>query len=342
MRILITGGAGFIGSNLAARGIQLGYEVTVLDNLSRAGSSWNLEWLRSLGSFEFVQSDIRDLPKLLSLFRSKQFDAVFHQAAQVAVTTSVQDPRADFEFNALGTLNLLETIRLSGQNPVFIFASTNKVYGSLSSFTVVEQNGRYAFQELPHGVPESVPLDFRSPYACSKGAADQYVLDYRRVYGLRTIVFRQSCVYGPQQMGVEDQGWVAWFAICVVLGRPIIMYGDGKQVRDVLHIDDLVDLYFRAVEVEPHLEATAFNVGGGPEQTMSLLEVIRLLEGELSHPVELRFSDWRPGDQRVYVSDIRAVCDAFRWAPKIAPQQGISSLLSWIQKHRDVFCQLSL
>src|SRR5574337_761940 len=208
MRILVTGGAGFIGSNLAARGIRVGSEVTVLDNLSRPGSSWNLKWMHSMGSFDFVRADIRDFSALLRLFRSKQFDAVFHQAAQVAISTSVQDPRTDFDVNALGTLNLLEAIRLTGQNPVFIYASTNKVYGSLSPFAVITQKGRYAFQALPHGVPETVPLDFHSPYGCSKGAADQYVLDYRRIYGLKTIVFRQSCIYGPGQMGVEDQGWV--------------------------------------------------------------------------------------------------------------------------------------
>lgn len=297
---------------LGRRGLRLGSEVTVLDNLSRPRSSLNLEWVRSLGSFDFVQTDIRDFSALLSMFCSKQFDVVFHEAAQVAVTTSVQDPRTDFEVNALGTLDLLEAIRLTGQNPVFIYASTNKVYGRLSSLEVKEQNGQHAFQDFPFGVPETVPLDFHSPYGCSKGAADQYVLDYRRIYGLKTIVFRQSCIYGPGQMGVEEQGWVAWLGICSVLGRPITIYGDGKQVRYVLYIDDLVDLYFHTVEAEPYLRSAVYNVGGGPEQAVSLLEVIRLLEQELGHPIEARFSDWRPGDQRIYVSDIRAVSDAFQ------------------------------
>lgn len=340
MRILVTGGAGFIGSNLAARGIRLGAKVTILDNLSRPGNSRNVQWMRSMGSFDFIRADVRNFSALLKLFRSKQFDVVFHQAAQVAVTTSVQDPRTDFEVNALGTLNFLEAIRLTGQNPVFIYASSNKVYGHLSLFTVKQQKGRYTFQALPRGVPETVPLDFHSPYGCSKGTADQYALDYRRIYGLKTIVFRQSCIYGPGQMGVEDQGWVAWFGICSVFGRPITIYGDGKQVRDVLYIDDLVDLYFRAVKVEPHLTSAVFNVGGGPERAVSLLEVIRLLEQELGHAIEVRFSDWRPGDQKVYVSDIRAVCDAFQWTPTILPQQGISALLSWIRGHQDVFHNL--
>lgn len=340
MRILVTGGAGFIGSNLAMRGIRLGHEVTVLDNLSRPGSSWNLKWIRSIGSFDFVRADIRNFTALLRLFRSKRFDAVFHQAAQVAVTTSVQDPRTDFEVNALGTFNLLEAIRLTEQNPVIIYASTNKVYGPLSSFTVIQQKGRYVFQALPHGVPETVPLDFYSPYGCSKGAADQYVLDYRRIYGLKTIVFRQSCIYGPGQMGVEDQGWMAWFGICSTLGRPITIYGDGRQVRDILYIDDLVDLYFHSVTVEPHLKSTVFNVGGGPEQAISLLEGIHLLAQELGHPIETQFSDWRPGDQKVYVSDNRAVADALQWTPKTLPQQGVSTLLSWIQRHQDIFHNL--
>ena len=281
MRILITGGAGFIGANLASRGIQDGHEVIVLDNLSRSGTDWNYKWLQSSGKFEFLKLDIVDFASLSKMFEIKKFDVVFHQAAQVAVTSSVENPRKDFELNALGTFNLLEAIRLSGQNPVFVFASTNKVYGSLSKFEIIEQNGKYAFQDLPNGVPEEVTLDFYSPYGCSKGAADQYVIDYNRIYGLKTIVFRQSCIYGPRQMGIEDQGWVAWFCICALLGHPISIYGDGKQVRDVLYIDDLVDLYFKAIEIEPKLKTRAFNVGGGISNSVSLLEVINLLEKEV-------------------------------------------------------------
>ncbi len=336
MKVLITGGAGFIGSNLAARALQLGHEVTVLDNLSRPGTRWNLEWIRSLGPVEVVEADIRDFPLLLDLFRSNRYDAVFHQAAQVAVTTSVRNPRLDFEVNALGTFNLLEAVRLSGQNPVFIYASTNKVYGSLEGFPVVEQDGRYAFRDLPYGVPETAPLDLHSPYGCSKGSADQYVLDYRRIYGLRTLVFRQSCIYGPRQMGLEDQGWVAWFVLCAVFGRPITIYGDGKQVRDILYIDDLVDLYFIAVEREPSLQQFVFNIGGGPDRAVSLLEAIRIIEAELGRPVDLRFSDWRPGDQRVYISDIRTASSALGWTPKVSPREGITRLLHWVSKNRTI------
>jgi CDP-paratose 2-epimerase len=337
MRLLITGGAGFIGSNLAARGLSLGHEVIILDTLARPGTALNLEWLQSQGPLTCIQADIRDFSALLNLFHTNQFDAVFHQVGQVAVTISVKEPRTDFEVNALGTFNLLEAIRLSGQNPVCIFASTNKVYGALAHVNVIAQNGRYAFAGLPYGVSEIAPLDFHSPYGCSKGAADQYVLDYRRIYGLRTIVFRQSCIYGPRQMGHEDQGWVAWFALCGIFGRSITIYGDGKQVRDILYIDDLVDLYFRAVEIEPALNIFVFNVGGGPDEAVSLIEMIQLLEQELGHSIELKFADWRPGDQRVYVSDIRAVGEAFQWTPKLTPRKGIAALVSWIRHNEELF-----
>ena len=342
MKILITGGAGFIGANLASRAIKRGDQVSILDNLSRRGASWNLEWLRSNGKFEFLQEDIRDVLGMEKIFQSNRFDAVFHQAAQVAVTTSVQNPRDDFQVNAQGTLNLLEAIRASGQDPVFIFASTNKVYGTLSLFNVGEERGRYVIKELPNGVPEEAPLDFHSPYGCSKGSADQYVLDYRRIYGLRTIVFRQSCIFGPRQMGLEDQGWVAWFAICGVLGLPITIYGDGNQRRDLLYVDDLIDLYFKAVEVEPMLQKFAFNVGGGPDQTVSILETVHLLEKQMTHKFDVKYSDWRPGDQRIYVSDIRATCEAFQWKPQIDPGRGVVPLIQWIQRHRDQLSALNI
>lgn len=337
MRILITGGAGFIGSNLAAEVMRRGFDVTVLDNLSRAGAALNIGWLQSLGRVDFVKCDVRDFEELSRLMRSREFDAVFHQAGQVAVTTSVLDPRSDFEANALGTINLLEAIRLSRQRPVFIFASTNKVYGALSSVKVAELGDRYALPELPHGVSETTGLDFHSPYGCSKGAADQYVVDYRRIYGLRTIVFRQSCIYGPRQMGLEDQGWLAWFVIRAVQGAPITIYGDGKQVRDVLYVDDLVELYLRAVEREGTLRQSVFNVGGGPENAVSLLEVIRLLEEALGQRIQLRFADWRPGDQRVYVSDIKVAGAAFQWVPEISPREGVSRLLKWVRDHQEIF-----
>lgn len=336
MQILITGGAGFIGCNLAARGIREGHAVTILDNLSRAGSSLNLEWLRSLGKFDFVETDIRDFDTLSNLLNIHKYDAVFHDSAQVAVTTSVEDPRTDFEINALGTFNLLEAIRLSGGDPVLIYASTNKVYGEIPSLNIGEKNGRYSFLDQPGGVPETTPLDFHSPYGCSKGAAEQYVLDYRRIYGLRTIVFRQSCIYGPRQMGVEDQGWVAWFAICASFGRSISIFGDGKQVRDLLYIDDLVDLHYHAIEMEPELDMFAFNVGGGPGCAASLLEVITLIEEKTDRPIELNFADWRPGDQKIYISDIGALKENLSWSPRVPLSDGMGHLLDWIGENREM------
>ena len=335
MHILVTGGAGFIGSNLAARAIALGADITIVDNLTRSGSAMNLEWLRSLGSCRVVNADIRDPVAVREVMRASTIDAVFHEAAQVAVTTSVEDPRRDFEINALGTLNLLEALRLERQNPVVIIASTNKVYGALTSLRVVERDGRYAFPDAPEGVSEDTPLEFYSPYGCSKGSADQYALDYRRIYGLRTIVFRQSCIYGRRQMGMEDQGWLAWFAMCALDCVPITIYGDGHQVRDVLYIDDLVDAYFHAIKAEPKLTRFVFNVGGGVDRAVSLLDVLRLLEVEIGRPCEVEFSDWRPGDQRVYVSDIRRACGALAWAPKTDVRSGLSALVGWIRELRE-------
>ncbi len=342
MHVLITGGAGFIGSNLAARGLLNGYEITILDNLSREGTNLNLEWLKTIGDFKFVNLDICNFSELLIFFKSNKVDVVFHQAAQVAVTTSVKDPRTDFNINALGTINLLEAIRTTKQNPVLIYASTNKVYGALSILAVEEKNMRYCFRDFPNGVPEQMGLDFYSPYGCSKGAADQYFIDYRRIFGLKTIVFRQSCIYGIRQMGLEDQGWLAWFAICAASNRYITIYGDGKQVRDILYIDDLVDLYYKAVKTEKNLPSYVFNIGGGSTYSKSLLEVIALLEKKCNRKIELRFSNWRPGDQKVYISDIRAAKSTFNWEPKISPEVGINKLFEWVQNNDNLFKGLTL
>ena len=341
MKILITGGAGFIGSNLAFRALNEGYDVTIIDNLSREGSLLNLKWLQLKGNIKFIKSDIVDFSSLLNVFNKEKFDVVFHQAAQVAVTTSVENPRLDFNSNALGTFNVLEAIRTSGQNPVFIFASTNKVYGSLSSFKIAENNGKYILKDSINGISEQTPLDFYSPYGCSKGVADQYVLDYRRIYGLRTLVFRQSCVYGPRQMGVEDQGWVAWFVICALLGKTINIYGDGKQVRDILYIDDLLDLYFTAINNEKNLKTFAFNVGGGIKNAVSLLEVIKIIESEVGYKLKIQFSDWRPGDQLVYVSDVQSSINQFDWNLKVGPKEGISRLIKWVDYNKNIFSDVS-
>ena len=244
MKTIITGGAGFIGSNAASRYLRRGHHVVVVDNLCREGVQKNLEWLKPQGSLEFVRLDVRQGAELTQLFRKhRDADQVLHLAAQVAVTTSVNDPREDFEINALGTFNVLEAARKAEITAPLLYSSTNKVYGEMTEVGVVEKNGRYAYQSLDQGVAESRNLDFHSPYGCSKGAADQYVIDYHRIYGLRTIVFRQSCIYGYRQFGAEDQGWIAWFMIANQLNRPITVYGDGKQVRDILFIEDLLNAY---------------------------------------------------------------------------------------------------
>ncbi len=336
--VLITGGAGFIGSNAARRFLEKGYRVIVVDDLSRMGTETNLAWLRSLGGdLVFEKGDVRDFPFLRSLMERHRPVAVIHLAAQVAVTTSVTDPRTDFEINALGTFNVLEAVRLSGQRPAFLFASTNKVYGGMEDVPVVERDGAYDYESLPFGVDESRQLDFHSPYGCSKGAADQYVLDYARIYDLPTVVFRQSCIYGTRQFGVEDQGWVAWFVIAAVTGHPITIYGDGKQVRDVLFVEDLLDLYEAAIERIGEVKGHAYNVGGGPENRMSLLQLVAKLEKLLGREIPLSFSDWRPGDQRVFVADIRKAKRELGWEPKTSPDEGVRKLLDWVVENRNLF-----
>ena len=341
MNWLITGGAGFIGCNAASRFLKRGDRVTVLDNLSRKGTRSNLEWLRQQGgTLEFIEADIRDAAALERVFLRREVDAVLHLAGQVAVTTSVERPREDFEINALGTFNVLEAVRLSGQKPALIYASTNKVYGGMTDISIVERHGRYAYAELPQGVPEDRLLDFHSPYGCSKGAADQYVRDYARIYGLRTVVFRQSCIYGCRQFGVEDQGWVAWFTIAAALGRPITIYGDGKQVRDVLFVEDLVRAYEMAADQMEKVSGQVYNIGGGPGHCMSLLELLAQLERMLGKPVPRTFGQWRPGDQPVFVCDISKAQEELGWAPAVGVEAGVRRLYEWVMANRDLFAEV--
>jgi CDP-paratose 2-epimerase len=336
--VLITGGAGFIGSNLAHRLVTAGHRVTVFDNLSRRGATANLEWLRTdLGDrFHFVRGDVRDWDAVRQV--TVGVDHIYHLASQVAVTLSVMNPREDFEINALGTLNLIEAARTVGHDPILIYASTNKVYGALDDVGVAQGPLRYHYLNLPSGVPETYPLDFHSPYGCSKGAGDQYTRDYARIYHLRTVVFRQSCIYGPRQFGVEDQGWVAYLLIAATLGWPITIYGDGKQVRDLLHVDDLIDAYEMAIE---HIDVTAgrvYNLGGGPRFSLAIWAEFGPLVAELiGHPLPVTYAGWRPGDQKVFIADIRRAAADFGWRPAISPQEGIPRLLHWIQAHRSLF-----
>jgi CDP-paratose 2-epimerase len=340
MRILITGGAGFIGCNLAEACIRAGQQVTLFDNLSRRGSEANLNWLRQTcgsNAFNFVRGDIRDYPSILAAAKGQE--AIYHLAAQTAVTTSVIDPRPDFEINALGTFNVLEAVRNAGENPVLIFASTNKVYGGMEDAKATELETRYILADYPNGVSEARNLDFHSPYGCSKGAADQYVHDYSRIYGLRSVVFRQSCIYGQRQMGVEDQGWVAWFAIAAVSGKAITIYGNGKQVRDLLHVDDLVRAYQTATDRIGVTAGQVYNLGGGPANTLSIwAEFGPLLSELIGHPiVPAAFSDWRPGDQPVFVADVAKARRDFGWEPQVSVREGIGRLIEWVKANRELF-----
>jgi CDP-paratose 2-epimerase len=336
-RVLITGGAGFVGCNAAHYFGERNWSVTVLDNLSRAGTDKNLEWLQGETAFDFAKADVRDRRAVDDTVSNGKFDAVIHLAAQVAVTTSVTDPRGDFEANALGTFNMLDAVRRYSPEAAFIFASTNKVYGKITGANSELKDGRYAYTNRPHGIGESEPLDFLSPYGCSKGAADQYVLDFARIYKIPAASFRQSCIYGPRQFGVEDQGWVAWFAIASLLGRDITIYGDGKQVRDVLHVDDLVRGYEMAIRAPEKILGQAFNVGGGPDRLLSLLDLIAILEKRLSKKIPLRWDAWRPGDQEVYVSDIRKLKSTISWKPEIDVEAGLAQLIDWVSANRDAF-----
>lgn len=335
--ILVTGGAGFIGSNLVAHYLSRGRAVRIFDDLSRAGTEKNLDWLKAMGAprLEVVIGDVRDYAEVRRA--AADADVIFHMAAQVAVTTSVVDPRQDFEVNALGTFNVLEAARESGRRPMVLFASTNKVYGGMESAGVDLKESGYVYRDLPFGVSEEWQLDFHSPYGCSKGAADQYVRDYARIYGLPTVVFRQSCIYGQRQFGNEDQGWVAHFVISAEFGRGIIIYGDGHQVRDVLHVDDLVAAFNLAMANMDRVRGRVYNIGGGPGNSISLRWLLRLLEEELQRPVEIGYGDWRPGDQRVYVSDIRKAEAELGWSPRIDARSGIRQLMGWVRENRELF-----
>ncbi len=335
---LVTGGAGFIGSNYVSRLLQRGETVTIFDNLSRGGAKLNLEWLREQygDAFQLIQADVRDADAIKQAARDA--DVIVHLAAQVAVTTSVVDPREDFEINANGTFNMLEAARSSGRSPAVLYASTNKVYGGMEDVSVVEGETDYHYLTIPYGISEKQPLDFHSPYGCSKGSGDQYVRDYHRIYDLPTVVLRQSCIYGPRQFGIEDQGWLAWFVIAAVTGKPISIYGDGKQVRDVLYVEDLLDAYDAALSQLDHSAGQIYNVGGGPQNVISVWKDFGpMLEEAVGHEVPVSWSDWRPGDQRIYVSDIRKAAEELGWVPQIDVKEGLQRLFDWVKANRELF-----
>ena len=331
---LLIGGAGFIGSNLAARLLTRDEPVIIFDNLGRHGVDANLQWLRTLdrGSrLTFCLGDIRDAEAVRNA--SREADVIYHLAAQTAVTSSVENPREDFEINAIGTFNVLEAARRSDRNPVFIYASTNKVYGGMEDVRVVELATRYAYNDHPLGIDETTPLDFHSPYGCSKGTGDQYTRDYARIYGLRSVVARQSCIYGPRQFGTEDQGWLAWFFIAAAQDKKMTVYGDGKQVRDLLYIDDLLDFYDLAVQSIDRINGRIYNVGGGPQNSLSVWFELEPYIDRLFHKqISVDYAPWRAGDQRIYISDIRRCALDLGWRPKTNLPDGLAKLHAWVQE----------
>lgn len=335
-KVLITGGAGFIGTNVADRLLSAGEKVMIYDNLSRPGVENNLKWLVAKHpNVEVIIADVKD--KVMVAKAVNNAGHVFHFAAQVAVTTSLTSPVHDFEVNVGGTLNVLEAIRLSSHKPSLIFTSTNKVYGDLPGLELESNSTRYypvnpAY--LKNGIDENISLCFHSPYGCSKGAADQYILDYTRSFGLRTVVFRMSCIYGPHQFGTEDQGWVAHFIRQALNSKVITLYGDGRQVRDILYIDDLVNAFLLVRHNIAELAGEAFNMGGGPGNAVSLVELLDYLNTLDNLKVKVEFEEWRIGDQRYYVSDIRKFWKRAGWLPGVSYRDGLISLYSWLSQYR--------
>lgn len=338
MRVLVTGAAGFIGSHLVDTCAIQNHEVWGIDNLSRRGAQYNLNYLNEKheGNFKFHKLDLANLNKLEVFFQNNgPFDWIAHEAGQVAVTTSLINPFDDFNSNTIASINLLESVRKYSSNAKIAFASTNKVYGKLADLEVRELQKRYAFEKDPQGVTESQSLDFQSPYGCSKGSADQYFCDYARSFGLKTTVFRQSCIYGNRQFGLEDQGWVAWFLIAAALGKPTTIYGNGKQTRDLLWIDDLCDLYMKFWNSDNFPWGTAVNAGGGLANCISLVELIEAmlkLKIKFNKPV---YAEWRKGDQKIFCSDNSRAKQLLGWEPSTPSSIGIENLWEWVLSNKE-------
>jgi CDP-paratose 2-epimerase len=333
---LITGGCGFVGSNLADTLLSKGQGVIIVDNLSRLGSRENLRWLRETHGQEwmFVQDDIRNADAILKLVNDQKPDVIAHLAGQVAMTTSVENPRLDFEINALGTLNVLEAVRTCKPDTIVLYSSTNKVYGSLEELRYVEGVTRYELPDHPSGLDESLPLDAHSPYGCSKLTGDQYVRDYSRIFGIPTVVFRHSSMYGGRQFATYDQGWIGWFCQKALemenaASPEFTISGNGKQVRDVLHAHDLVEVYQQAVRNISRTAGQIYNIGGGMQNSLSLVELFAVLEQLTGYPLRFKQLDWRSGDQKVFVADTRKAHRDFLWSPKMDKEQGIRQMLEW-------------
>lgn len=336
MKALITGGAGFVGSNLAAYLLGMGERVTVFDSLARQGASENLAWLRSLGLADFVHGDVRNAFDVEQVVKGLEPEVVFHLAGQVAMTTSMQSPRRDFEINVLGSMNVLEAVRQYTPGTAIVYASSNKVYGNLEHLDLVEAETRYRPRDpQQRGVDESVSIEFHTPYGCSKGAADQYMLDYARGFGLNTVVFRHSTIYGGRQFATYDQGWVGWFCRQAIESKltpdrlPFTVSGDGKQVRDLLHVSDAVNAYVSAFKHIAAARGQAFNIGGGLENSMSLLELLQHLERRLG--IQLRYTHlpWRQSDQKFFVADNSKAQHLLQWSPMMSKEKGIEDTIHW-------------
>ncbi len=340
--VLITGGAGFIGANLADRVARDGQDVLVFDALTRPGVARNLEWLKRRHPRRVAAAiaDVRDADAVRDA--AMRCSGVFHMAAQVAVTTSMVEPMDDFDINVRGTMHVLEALRRRPDRVPLVFASTNKVYGDLHDIALTDDSGAYLPADPAlrgYGVGEDRPLDFYTPYGCSKGAADQYVLDYARSFGIPACVLRMSCIYGPRQMGTEDQGWLAHFLISAIDGRPITVYGDGRQVRDVLFVDDAVETYIRAAARIGDVAGRAFNLGGGPANAVTLLDVLRTIEDATGQRPEVQFDAWRPGDQRYFVADTRRITAALGLSAPVRWQEGMHRLASWLIAERSALAE---
>jgi CDP-paratose 2-epimerase len=339
MRYLITGGAGFLGTNLAEEVLHRGDELCVADNLYRFGGAQNLDWLRSKGTFLFRHTDIRNASSVEKLICDFKPDVIFHLAGQVAMTTSIEDPRLDFETNVVGTHNILEAVRRNSPETFVTYSSTNKVYGDLEQFRYEEKDLRYVAVEYPYGFDEKVSLSFESPYGCSKGAADQYMLDYARVFKLKTAVFRHSSIFGLRQFSTFDQGWIGWFtrqALDIKKGiakKPFTISGNGKQVRDILFSSDLVSCYFAAVREQEKIAGRAYNIGGGPENSSSLLELFQFLEKELDVSMKYEKLPWRFNDQKVFIADIRKAKNDLGWEPQVSKFEGLKQMVHWVENH---------
>ncbi len=336
-KYLITGGCGFLGSNVAERLLREGTaKVTVADNLSRLGSSLNLDWLRTRGLARYVYADVRNVNDVDTVIAEDPPDVVLHLAGQVAMTTSLKNPRLDFETNVLGSINVLEAVRRFAPQAAVIYSSTNKVYGDLENLRYDETETRYRLHDYPNGLPEECPLDFHSPYGCSKGAADQYMLDYSRMFGLNTAVFRHSSMYGGRQFATYDQGWIGWFCEKVLeqrrapATRAFTISGNGKQVRDVLHVDDLVDLYLAAARQITAVRGHAFNIGGGMENSLSIVELLRFLGQEIGVPPRFEQIAVRESDQKVFVADVQKAKRLLGWSPKVSWQSGLRRMIEWV------------